>query len=72
MKFSNASYAGGIVSICSAITLSEVGVLVGIITAVLTCIANLVHARRKDRREERESAARIARLATMKANEVLS
>jgi hypothetical protein len=58
------------VSICSAITLNEVGVIAGIVTALLTCVANLIHLRRKDRREERECDARIARLAHMKTSEV--
>jgi hypothetical protein len=71
MKFSSASYAGGLVSICSAITLSEVGIIAGIVTALLTCCANLVYVRRKDRREQRESDARIACLVQMKVDEVI-
>lgn len=48
----SASYAGGIVSVASAVTLTDIGVLVGIVTALLTFGLNLFYQRRKDQREE--------------------
>lgn len=57
-----ASYAGGAVSIASSLTLTEIGVIVGIATALLTFIANAIYMYRKDRREQRESEARLAEL----------
>lgn len=56
------SYAGGVVSIASSLTLTDIGVIVGIVTALLTFGVNLIYMHRKDRREQRESDARIARL----------
>ena len=47
-----ASYAGGGVSILAALTLTDVGILIGIVTAVLTFAANLIYQFRKDKREE--------------------
>lgn len=60
------SFAAGVFSVCSALTLNQVGVLVGIFTALLTCIANSIYMHRKDRREEREFLARIDTLKGMK------
>lgn len=51
------SYAGGAVSIGASLTLTEIGVIVGIITAVLTFIVNVVYTYRRDQREERALAA---------------
>lgn len=47
------SYAGGAVSIGASLTLTEIGVVVGIITAILTFAVNLVYTYRRDQREER-------------------
>lgn len=57
-----ASYVGGAVSVGSALTLTEVGIIVGIATALLTFALNVVYMFRKDRREQRESELRIAGL----------
>lgn len=57
------SYAGGIVSIASSLTLTDVGVIIGIATALLTFVLNAVYMHRKDVREQIESAATLARLA---------
>lgn len=54
-----ASYAGGVTSVGASLTMTELGVMVGIVTAILTFIVNLVFTYRKDRREERESDARL-------------
>lgn len=59
-----ASYAGGITSIASALTLTDIGVILGIVTALLTFVLNAVYMYRKDRREAVESAATIAALQT--------
>lgn len=48
----SASYVGGIVSVASAVTLTDIGVLVGIVTALLTFCLNLFYQRKKDRRAE--------------------
>jgi cbb3-type cytochrome oxidase subunit 3 len=53
------SYAGGIVSIGSALTLTEVGIIVGIATALLTFALNAFYMFRKDCREKAESEARL-------------
>lgn len=51
------SYAGGAVSIGASLTLTEIGVIVGIVTAILTFAVNLVYTYRRDQREERALAA---------------
>lgn len=56
------SYAGAGVSVGSALTLTEIGVIVGIVTALLTFGLNVVYTYRKDKREKAESAARLAQL----------
>lgn len=56
------SYAGGLASIVASLTLTQIGVIVGIITALLTLAVNVVYMYRKDRREQRESDAAMARL----------
>lgn len=53
------SYAGGAVSIGASLTLTEIGIIVGIVTALLTFTLNAIYTFRKDQREERESAARL-------------
>lgn len=54
-----ASYAGGAVSIGSALTLTDIGIIVGIGTALLTLVLNMVYMYRKDKREKMESEARL-------------
>lgn len=46
------SYAGAGVSATSALTLTDLGIIVGIATALLTFAANLWYQHRKDRREQ--------------------
>jgi hypothetical protein len=56
------SYAGGMTSIGASLTLTEFGVLVGIVTAMLTFIINAIYVYRRDRREQRESDAALAHM----------
>jgi protein-S-isoprenylcysteine O-methyltransferase Ste14 len=53
------SYAGAIVAIVASLTLTQWGVIAGIVTALVTCAANLVYMARKDRREERALNAQL-------------
>jgi len=53
------SYAGSVTSIAGALTFTDWGVVIGIITALLTCVANLVYMARRDRREERALDAQL-------------
>lgn len=64
------SLSGSAVAIGSALTLTEIGMIIGILTALLTFLVNVVYMYRKDRREQRESDARIARLTQTKLEEV--
>lgn len=45
-------------------TLTDIGVIVGIVTAVATFALNAIYMYRKDKREERESLARLHELET--------
>lgn len=56
------SYTGGATSIGAALTLPDLGVVIGIVTALLTFVINVAYMYRKDRREQRESDAKIASL----------
>jgi len=58
-----ASYVGGLASIGASLSLTSIGAAVGIGTAVLTCLTNTLYTWRRDRREQRESDARLARLS---------
>lgn len=54
-----ASYVGAGVSVGSALTLTEVGIVIGIVTALLTFAGNMIYQWRRDRREQREHDLRI-------------
>lgn len=56
------SYAGGIASIGASLTLTQIGVIVGIVTALLTFGLNAWYTIQKNRREQRESDAAMERL----------
>lgn len=58
------SYTGAAVSICSTLTLTDWGILVGIATALLTFGMNIWYTRKKNAREQR--------LADLEEQEVLS
>jgi hypothetical protein len=62
------SYAAAVGSFIASFTLGEWSVLAGIVTALVSCAANLAYMRRKDAREqrqaelaEREALARLER-----------
>ncbi|GAA0809643.1 hypothetical protein GCM10009078_51970 [Cupriavidus gilardii] len=55
-------YAGSIVSIGASLTLTDIGIIVGIVTALLTFGYNAWYIRRKDQREAEEHAARMRTL----------
>jgi len=54
-----ASYAGSTVAVGSSLTLTDIGIIVGIATAVLTFVLNAYFMWRKDRREERVFEVRL-------------
>ncbi|MBB3260014.1 hypothetical protein F4827_005086 [Paraburkholderia bannensis] len=54
-----ASYAGSGIAVGSSLTLTDIGVIVGIATATLTFGLNAYFMWRKDQREQRESDARL-------------
>ncbi|MCK0153874.1 phage holin family protein [Alcanivorax sp. S6407] len=47
------SYAGAGISVIAGLTLTEWGVIVGIVTAIVTLLINFIYQQRKDRREEK-------------------
>ncbi len=57
-----ASYAGSGVALASSLTLTDIGVIVGIATAIATFAFNAVYVYRKDKREERELLVRLREL----------
>lgn len=57
-----ASYAGSFTAVASSLTLTDIGVVVGILTAIATFGLNFLFMWRKDRREQRESDQRIKEL----------
>jgi len=56
------SLAGAVTSIGASLTLERAGVIVGIVTALLTCAVNVAYMVQKNRREQRESDANLARM----------
>ena len=56
------SYTGAAASIGSALTLTEVGILIGIATAILTFLINLIYTYRKNKREQEAHDATLARM----------
>ncbi|MDH1009998.1 phage holin family protein [Pseudomonas nicosulfuronedens] len=59
------SYAGAAAAAVSALTLTDIGIIVGIVTALLTFGANMIYQYRKDRREERLHELEVARLCRL-------
>ena len=57
-----AAYLAGMASIGASLTLTDVGAAVGIAVAVLGFLANTIFTYRRDRREQRESDAKLARM----------
>ena len=68
------SYAGGVTAIGASLTLTQVGIIVGIVTALLTFALNAWYTRQKNAREkllaELEVREREVRLAQLQAHEV--
>lgn len=60
------SYAGSGVAITSSVTLTKIGIIVGIITALLTFLLNIYFMRRKDQRE-----AELAELQKQQLKELI-
>lgn len=56
------SYAGGAASVVSALTLTEIGITIGIVTAVLTFVLNVVYHYRKDKREREAHELRLEQI----------
>lgn len=56
------SYAGAVVAIVASLTLTQWGIIVGIVTALATFCLNAFYMRRRDQREERETEATLAKL----------
>ena len=57
------SYGGAGASIIAGITLTDLGIVVGIVTAVLTLLFNIYYQRRKDRRQQRLFELQEAKLS---------
>jgi hypothetical protein len=53
------SYAGALVSIVASLTLTDIGVIIGITTAIATFWLNKSYSSRRDRREQEEHDARM-------------
>lgn len=68
------SYAGGATAIGASLTLTEIGVIVGILTALLTFLLNAWYTRQKNQREQAladlERREREVRLAQLEAQGV--
>ena len=56
------SYAGAGLSVIAGLTLTEWGVIVGIVTAVITLLVNVIYQIRKDRREEQLFKLRVDKI----------
>ena len=70
------SYAGGVVAIGTSLTLTQVGIIVGIVTALLTFVLNAWYTAMKNAREQKlidhqvrlaelEEQERVARLSAL-------
>jgi protein-S-isoprenylcysteine O-methyltransferase Ste14 len=53
------SYVRTLVAIAASLTLTQWSVVAGIVTALISCVANVVFMARKDRREERVLRAQL-------------
>lgn len=56
------SYAGATVSVVSGLTLTDVGIIIGIVTAIVTFAANMIYQHRKDKREQALYEAQMERM----------
>lgn len=62
-----ASYAGAGTSVIAGLTLTDIGVIIGIVTAILTLAFNVIYQVRKDRREQRIYKLEVERLSGKKS-----
>ena len=56
------AYLAGASTIGASLTLTDIGAIVGIAIAVLGFLVNTIVTYRRDRREQRESDAKLARM----------
>lgn len=61
-----ASYAGATVSVVSGLTLTDIGIIVGIVTALVTFAANMIYQYRRDKRESRLYEAEMQKMYNQK------
>lgn len=60
LKFSElTSIVGALSSIGASLTLEQAGIIVGIVTAMVTCAINVLYMIRRDQREERMLATQL-------------
>jgi hypothetical protein len=59
---SGVSYAGGATSVVAGLTLTDVGIIIGIVTALATFAFNWFYQHQKHKREEVEHEARMRQL----------
>lgn len=60
LKYSEmTSIAGALSSIGASLTLEQAGIIVGIVTALVTCAINVLYMIRRDQREERMAATQL-------------
>ena len=57
------TYAGGAGAVFGGLTASDIGVIGGLVVAILGWCTQVYFSRRRDRREQSEYAARMERLA---------
>ena len=65
------SYAGSVTAIGASLTLTQVGIIVGIVTALLTLVLNAWYTRQKNERERR-LALQQERLAELEEREAVA
>ncbi|BDC37920.1 HP1 family phage holin [Paraburkholderia terrae] len=64
-----ASYTGAAASVAAGLTLQDFGVIVGILTAVATCIAHIYFASKRSSIDEKLANAKIAEIQSHSAHQ---
>jgi hypothetical protein len=54
------NYVRALAALAASLTLTQWSIVAGIVTALVTCVANVVFMARKDRREERALMAQLS------------